>query len=71
MNLKQLRGLIRESLNEELTKKDFILMAREIRKASPQYQDVLTRFAIIIGKNQNPRFDEDRFRAAIETGKGI
>jgi len=60
-----------ENVNEELTKKDFILMAQEIRKAAPQYHDVLTRFAIVLGKAQNPRFDEARFRAAVESGKGI
>jgi hypothetical protein len=65
-------GVHQESvINEELTRKDFVLMAQEIRKAAPQHQDVLTRFAIVLAKTQNPRFDEERFRAAIESGKGI
>jgi hypothetical protein len=75
MNRKRLREIIAEEhqkyLFETLTKKDFIMMAREIRKVNPQYREVLTKFAIILGKSQNPQFKEDRFRQAVETGRGI
>lgn len=74
-NRTEIQSLVREELKrhltEELTKKDFITMAREIRRANPQYRDVLTNFAIQIAKTQNPRFDEQRFRDAVETGKGV
>jgi len=71
MKKSQLQEMIRGQINESMTKKDFILMAREIRKAAPQHRPILTAFAIVLGKNQNPNFDEERFKAAVETGKGI
>ena len=71
MKRSQLQEMIRGQINEAMTRKDFQLMAREIRKASPQHRAILTAFAIILGKNQNPRFDEKRFKDAVETGKGI
>ena len=71
MRLTELREEIRGQINEAMTRKDFQMMAREIRKVSPQHRAVLTAFAIILGKNQNPRFDAERFKAAVETGKGI
>jgi len=71
MKLNELKEIVRGEINEALTRKDFIMMAREIRKAAPQHHDVLTRFAIVLGKNQNPRFDAQRFRDAVETGKGL
>jgi len=75
MKKSELRKIIKEeirrTLYETLTKKDFKAMAREIRNAAPQYQEVLTNFAITLAKKQNPRFDEQRFREAIKTGKGI
>lgn len=71
----EIREMVMEELKsyikEELTKKDFIQMAREIRRASPEHHKVLTAFAIQLAKSQNPRFDEARFREAVETGKGI
>ena len=71
MKLNQLREEIRGQINEVMTRKDFQMMAREIRKASSQHRAILTAFAIVIGKNQNPNFDAKRFKEAVETGKGI
>ncbi len=72
MKTNKLKQIIREEiLNEGMTRQDFKMMAREIRKASPQHQPILTAFAIIIGKNQNPNFDDARFKEAIKSGKGI
>jgi hypothetical protein len=75
MRKSEIRTLVREEFNtyltETLAKRDFIEMAREIRQAPSQYRTVLMAFAIKLAKGQNPRFDEDRFKAAVETGKGI
>jgi len=71
MKLNELREEIRTQINEAMTRKDFQMMAREIRKANPQYHDVLTAFAIVLGKNQNPRFDAEKFKEAVKIGKGI
>lgn len=75
MDRNRLRELIREEyqkyLFEIMTKKDFIEMARYIRAQPASHREVLTKFAIEISKKQNPAFKEDRFRQAIETGKGI
>ena len=62
---------LRTRLSEELTKKDFIQMARLIRQSAPQYHEALTEFAVTLAKTQNPRFDEARFREAVKSGKGI
>ena len=51
-------------LQESLTKKDFIEMARYIKSAPKTAQQELLKFAISISKQDNPRFDEDRFRHA-------
>lgn len=75
MNLNEIKQIVHEEidirkdekqrLNESMSRKDFIMMAQEIRKASPQHRAVLTAFAIVLGKNQNPQFDVERFKDAV------
>jgi hypothetical protein len=77
MNLDKLRKIISEEiirrrpLQEGLSKKDFIAMAQQIRASRASDRPVLIDFAIRFAKTQSIRFDEKRFRNAIETGKGI
>lgn len=59
------RNMVKQQLDEGMSRKDFIMMAQEIRKASPQHRAVLTAFAIVLGKNQNPQFDAERFKDAV------
>lgn len=77
MNLDKLRAIIteeitkRQPLQEGMSKKDFIAMAQQIRASRASDRSVLIDFAIRLAKTQSIRFDEKRFRNAIETGKGI
>lgn len=79
MNLDKLRTIISEEIirkgkqpiQEGLSKKDFIAMAQQIRASRASDRSVLTDFAVRFAKTQSIRFDEKRFRNAIETGKGI
>ncbi|KKM18225.1 hypothetical protein LCGC14_1667870 [marine sediment metagenome] len=59
------RSKMKQQLHEGMSRKDFIMMAQEIRKASPKHRAVLTAFAIVLGKNQNPQFDVERFKDAV------
>ena len=52
-------------LKEALTRKDFEMMAKEIRKTDRKHWDVLVRFSILLGTRENPNFDEDRFKQAV------
>ena len=62
---------VKQYLAEELGKKDFIAMVKLIRGFPYQYRKTLTDFACALGKTQNPRFDEARFRDAVFTDKPV
>ena len=55
----------KQSLQENLSRKHFVAMAKLIRIASPGDREKLTRFAVAFFKAENPRFDETRFKDAI------
>jgi predicted metal-dependent hydrolase len=64
------KGTWREGLVESLTKKDFVNMVKHIKNAPPQHRQALADFAVKISKEDNPRFDEKRFRDAISVLEG-
>ena len=54
-----------ENISESLTKKDFISMVKHIKQSDPAHRQALVDFAIKLSKEDNPRFDEKRFRTAL------
>jgi hypothetical protein len=52
-------------IKESLTKKDFVAMAKYIKQQPHSDQQKLIDFAVMLSKQDNPRFDEVRFKKAI------
>lgn len=58
-------GQHKQNLQEELSRKHFIAMAKLIRLAGSGDREKLTKFAVAFFKAENPRFNEAIFRDAI------
>ena len=56
----------KRNLQENITRKHFIAMAKLIRLAGASDREKLTKFAVAFFKAENPRFNEAIFRDAVK-----